>query len=310
MASRWAFPGAEGMSVGGSRVTILLHAVRLLLALVILCLDAYAIHFSGDLAMVYSLILAISTILVCTYSIVCMRFFPSSYNCNLQVDLHWTFLFFWLVDLGLVGARAHQWQRATCSNSMAPDGHVHCLGVGGVFVLENGTAAVVSMYTGTLVAGAVLAGFEITLWATMTFLFIRSARKFEEIPPFHPHATTQMQSFHLHPPTTTTQNQPTHASSTTPPPHPRRVEVWETPDTEATRSRPQPILPDSDEEEEDDASTGGPTSTTAEDGDRFSPLVAQYVPQQAVERGFDPFVRRHRSRRQTPLRYWNAPPAV
>lgn len=38
-------------------VATLLHAARLLLALIILCLDAYAIHFSGDLAMVYSLIL-------------------------------------------------------------------------------------------------------------------------------------------------------------------------------------------------------------------------------------------------------------
>jgi len=34
-----------------------LYVARILVALVVLCLDAYAIHLSGDLAMVYSLVL-------------------------------------------------------------------------------------------------------------------------------------------------------------------------------------------------------------------------------------------------------------
>ncbi|EDU50224.1 hypothetical protein L13192_08213 [Pyrenophora tritici-repentis] len=134
----------------------------------------------------------------------------------------------------------------------------------------------------------------------MTALFVRSTRKLTEIRPLPRSPTTQMQ------PSTT------HAgplSQHPPPPQPRRMEAWELPTTEAPRLVPQPILPDSDEE--DDLSTGPALYTAAKDGDaganHTSSVVAEYVAQQAVEPGFDPYVG-HLPTRQTPLRYWYPPP--
>ncbi|KAL7779102.1 hypothetical protein CFE70_008605 [Pyrenophora teres f. teres 0-1] len=253
-------------------VAILLHAVRILLALIILCLDTYAIHFSGDLAMVYSLILAISTIFVCVYSIACMRFFRNYYNFNIQIGLQWSFMFFWLVNLGLVATRAHQWQRSKCTDLTVLEYSMHCPGVGaegGLHVLQNGGTTAVKTYTGALIAGAILAAFQMQTSTTHV-----------ELP-----------------------------SNPLPPPQPRRMEAWESPIVEAPRLVPQPILPDSDEE--DDVSTGPTSSITAQDGDaganRAGHVVAEYVAQQAVEPGFDPYVG-HLPLRQTPLRYWHPPP--
>ncbi|CAA9965683.1 hypothetical protein P3342_011688 [Pyrenophora teres f. teres] len=284
-------------------VAILLHAVRILLALIILCLDTYAIHFSGDLAMVYSLILAISTIFVCVYSIACMRFFRNYYNFNIQIGLQWSFMFFWLVNLGLVATRAHQWQRSKCTDLTVLEYSMHCPGVGaegGLHVLQNGGTTAVKTYTGALIAGAILAAFQVIFWAIMTALFIRSTRKLTEILPCPHSPTIQMQT------STTHVELP---SNPLPPPQPRRMEAWESPIVEAPRLVPQPILPDSDEE--DDVSTGPTSSITAQDGDaganRAGHVVAEYVAQQAVEPGFDPYVG-HLPLRQTPLRYWHPPP--
>ncbi|KAI0624965.1 hypothetical protein Ptr902_10935 [Pyrenophora tritici-repentis] len=228
---------------------------------------------------------AISTIFVCAYSIACMRFFRNCYSFNIQIGLQWSFMFFWLVNLGFVATRAHQWQRSKCSELTVLEYSMHCPGVGaggrGFHVLQNGGTTAVKTYTGALIAGAILATFQVILWAIMTALFVRSTRKLTEIRPLPRSPTTQMQ------PSTT------HAgplSQHPPPPQPRRMEAWELPTTEAPRLVPQPILPDSDEE--DDLSTGPALYTAAKDGDaganHTSSVVAEYVAQQAVEPGFDP----------------------
>jgi hypothetical protein len=150
------------------------HAVQFVLAIVILGLDAYGIHYVAYTGLVCSLVIArrlhplaasstnnfqaLCTILTCAYLIVSQSVFRHLHRSRIAIAYHVVMLIFWIVDLGLIMKVAKLWEGPACTYSYR-NGY-ECAQYDKRDAGRTHTTRYKTFYR-ALVAGAVLAAFEL-----------------------------------------------------------------------------------------------------------------------------------------------------
>lgn len=152
-------------------VLVALYAFQLTLALIILGLAAYAVRFIAYNVLVYTLVVAsrpltsnmaciadfyqvICTILVCAYLIASHTYLKNIYSPYVAAAYHLWMLIFWVVDLGLSAHLAKLWQGPECT-------YHYQNGFTCAPYDKRDATTTYSTFYGALVAGAVLAAFEL-----------------------------------------------------------------------------------------------------------------------------------------------------
>ncbi|KAF1913775.1 hypothetical protein BDU57DRAFT_580286 [Ampelomyces quisqualis] len=132
--------------------TLWAHTLQLMLAIVIIGLDVYGIRYIAYSA------LATCTIPVCIYLIAAHSYLKRLYSPYIASAYHVWMLMFWIIDLGLAANLVKLWTSPECdynSEQGYPCVPLEKRAHKGVVLRSYNT------YHGTLVAGALLAGFEV-----------------------------------------------------------------------------------------------------------------------------------------------------
>ncbi|KAF2747648.1 hypothetical protein M011DRAFT_50150 [Sporormia fimetaria CBS 119925] len=153
------------------RWTLIVHGLQIILAIIILGLDAYGIHYIAYNALIFSLVTCILTLGICAYIIGTTLFLNKLYNAYIVLALHLFMIIFWIVDLGLVANLARLWSNplyaelATLAYTSDYDYYFDDYSVkrrstGSLHKRDTTTGA----YYGALCAGAVFAAAQFALW--------------------------------------------------------------------------------------------------------------------------------------------------
>lgn len=145
------------------RWTLGLHIAQIALAIIILGLNAYGVHWIAYNWLVYSMVVCLCTLGVAIYMLVSSLYVHKSYNYWAFLALHLWMLLFWLVQFSGVSRLAAIWGGYSCSYSYywGYSCSFYKRDLGG---LHRRDSVTYGSYFGTLVAAAVLGAFEFVLW--------------------------------------------------------------------------------------------------------------------------------------------------
>ncbi|KAF2007467.1 hypothetical protein P154DRAFT_529080 [Amniculicola lignicola CBS 123094] len=164
--------------------TFIIHGAQGVLALIILSLDAYGIHWIAYNALIFSLVACILTLAAVAYGLATQIFLTGLYNKFIWLGLHLLMLIFWIVDLGLVANLARIWAGAGCGYSYYYG--YYCsygwkrsvdyyeMGSSGLVKREDTT---VGAYYGALAAGAFFAAMQFALWGVSFVILVMYLNK-------------------------------------------------------------------------------------------------------------------------------------
>ncbi|KAF2271444.1 uncharacterized protein EI97DRAFT_471219 [Westerdykella ornata] len=138
------------------RWTVIVHSVQILVAILILALDAYGIHYIVYNALVFSLVTALLTLIICAYIIASTLSLHSLYNYWAVLALHILMVIFWVTDLGLVANLASLW-------SGRSDTYYYYYNKRDLVNLAKRDTTV-GAYYGALAAGAFFGAVQFVLW--------------------------------------------------------------------------------------------------------------------------------------------------
>ncbi|KAF2271098.1 hypothetical protein CC78DRAFT_528035 [Lojkania enalia] len=156
------------------RWTLILHGVEIFLAVLILALSAYGVHWIAYDYLIFALVVCICTFGVCIYIFLSSLTFYHLYNAWVVLGLHIWMVIFWIVDLGLIADLARLWATAnSLFDSYSSD--YYDLGDWGFRKRElsfydlNWTSTSYDGFSykafyGCLAAGAFFAAVEFVLW--------------------------------------------------------------------------------------------------------------------------------------------------
>lgn len=212
---------------------LVLHALQLLLAIILLGLSAYNIHYVAYNVLVYCLVAEICTILVGLYLIVKRYKHPEASSNFVNPCLHLWMLVFWIVALGLLASLAEHWQQPRCTYSFASGYKCTSFANRGLQTHHKRDTTTYTAYSGALIAGAVFSSLEVTLWIiTTSIVFLDAWQDHNSSPPPRSAATPQAE------PAIPTVTQTLHRTPLS--------ELWNAslPDSLVHRAGPEPILPD------------------------------------------------------------------
>ncbi|KAI8937521.1 hypothetical protein NX059_005239 [Plenodomus lindquistii] len=198
------------------------HATQLILALILMGLNAYNIHFVVSGMLAFCLVIEVCTALIVTYLIVCQLHHTKLYGSNVTLVLQVFMFISWIIVFGLLAGLSHSWQQPDCTDPYKS--------------IDSETASYTT-YSGALIASSVLSSIEIILWTVTlgTTCFDRLSNL--KSPPGA--LTAPPQFLHIERPlprnTDTSHRFPL-------------TDSWTTGSWSATvhRSGPQPLLPDDD----------------------------------------------------------------
>ncbi|KAF4313839.1 hypothetical protein GTA08_BOTSDO00673 [Botryosphaeria dothidea] len=89
----------------------ILRVFQLVLALVIIIISAFRLHYRMNAAYFYSVVVACATIMTSTYHLIATFTFQKAYNAWIILFLDVILVFIWLIALGLTGDLARSWTR-------------------------------------------------------------------------------------------------------------------------------------------------------------------------------------------------------
>ncbi|KAH7402573.1 hypothetical protein BKA66DRAFT_577841 [Pyrenochaeta sp. MPI-SDFR-AT-0127] len=148
---------------------ILLHVGQLLHAVIILGLVAYGVRYIESNILIYSLIIAVLTIIVCTYLIASPFIFVNPHV--FYIALHALMLVFWTTGLGLLSYLARIWYQPTCMYQLRREYQCATFEKRDLGTVLGRESASYIHFSRALVASAALAAGEVTLWiATACFM--------------------------------------------------------------------------------------------------------------------------------------------
>ncbi|CAO2657330.1 Nn.00g034560.m01.CDS01 [Neocucurbitaria sp. VM-36] len=149
----------------------------MLLSTAVLGLDAYGIRYVVRNVLVYSLVVALCTTMVCIYLLVSRSILPKFYDIYVALGLHLWMLIFWSVDLGLIAYLVRQWEQPRCIYRSGTG--VQCTSYGRrdptAFIKRDDASY--DLHSGFLIAGAVLAALEVILWTVSASLVVLNVAK-------------------------------------------------------------------------------------------------------------------------------------
>ncbi|KAF1841698.1 uncharacterized protein K460DRAFT_419720 [Cucurbitaria berberidis CBS 394.84] len=151
---------------------VLLRCAQLLLAIIVLGFDAYCIHYVAYSVLIYSLVVVLSTILVCTYLLTSQYILPKLNNVHVALGLQIWMLVFWSVDLGLLAYLANLWEHPRCAYGFEAESQCTTYARRAPSLHKRITASA-KMYSAALIASAVLAAFEVILWIITNGILLR-----------------------------------------------------------------------------------------------------------------------------------------
>ncbi|KAF2467262.1 uncharacterized protein BDR25DRAFT_345026 [Lindgomyces ingoldianus] len=154
------------------RFTLAIHAVQILLAIIILGLDAYGIRWIQYNALIYSLVCTLCTIIVAIYMIASQVFVHQAYNKWAFLALNIWMVIFWIVDLGVVANLAALWSSPSCGYSYYTDTYYCTYGKRDLSLLEKRDTTTYTAYRGALVAGALFGAVQFVLWVASLIILV------------------------------------------------------------------------------------------------------------------------------------------
>ncbi|KAF2659330.1 hypothetical protein K491DRAFT_712849 [Lophiostoma macrostomum CBS 122681] len=155
------------------RWTSVIYGLQILLAIIILGLDAYGIHWIPYDALIFSLVAALVTMLVSGYILLTSLSLHNLYNMYVVLALHILMIIFWIVDMGLVANLARIWAGPECSYSYYY-GYYCTYGKKRSLPLsfDKRDTTTFSAYYRALAAGAFFGSCQFVLWVLTTVLTI------------------------------------------------------------------------------------------------------------------------------------------
>ncbi|KZM19830.1 hypothetical protein ST47_g9167 [Ascochyta rabiei] len=154
--------------------TLIAHVAQVVLAITVLGLAAYGVDYISYNVLIYSLVVAICSLVVSSWMIASRTFLAKFDNTYVSLGLHAWMLVFWVVDLGLTASLAHEWN-SQCNSS--PESDKICSS----FAKRDTDFRT---YSRALVASAVLNGLQVLLWiGTTTLLALDLKRRRSTVSP-------------------------------------------------------------------------------------------------------------------------------
>ncbi|KAF2032255.1 hypothetical protein EK21DRAFT_110198 [Setomelanomma holmii] len=260
-----------------------LHGVQLVFSIIALGLAAYGVRYIAYNVLVYTLV-TICTLIVCAYLIASRTYLRKIYWPYVDAAYHAWMLLFWVVDLGLLARLAYLWQGPQCAYDYR-NGFT-CV----PYEKRSGTTTYGRFY-GALVAGAVLAAFEFSLWIVTSAINWVDARRNKRTArdkegDFQPRLEHESSS--AAEPSCGLELQSTDDWRATSPDHsPQFDEIpitppqapWEFPESQIQRPGPQPLI-DNDEHGFSKRDLGAARATLKELDDHSTPLAVFVVEQE------------------------------
>ncbi|KAF2738391.1 hypothetical protein EJ04DRAFT_549893 [Polyplosphaeria fusca] len=175
------------------RWTLIIHAVQVVLAIIILGLSAYGVHWIAYNALIFALVVCICTFGCCAYIFVSSLFIHKLYNKFIILAAHIWMIIFWLVDLGLVANLARIWGAYENFGGYSYGGYCYyyCYNKRDLAKREDTTYGA---YYGALAAGAFFAAVQFGLWvasAVIVGMYINKSNNNSTPPPAYPAAGGQ-----------------------------------------------------------------------------------------------------------------------
>ncbi|KAH3950173.1 hypothetical protein HBI56_005440 [Parastagonospora nodorum] len=150
--------------------TLFVHVMQLVLAVVVLGLDAYGVCYVAYNILIYSLIISVCTIPVCGYLIIAQTVLRKLYTPYTAGAYHAWMLMFWITDLGLASHLATMWSGHGCAEDFH-DSSI-CVPFEKRDLQDARTKVSYRWYYMMLIAGVVLTACELTLWIVTTSLLV------------------------------------------------------------------------------------------------------------------------------------------
>ncbi|KAF2022087.1 hypothetical protein BU24DRAFT_37269 [Aaosphaeria arxii CBS 175.79] len=184
------------------RWTLIIHGVQVLLAIIILGLAAFGVHWIAYNALIFAIVCSILTFAFCGYIIGTTLFFHALYNGFIVFGLHCLMCIFWLSEMGLVANLARIW--GSLSSLYGYYGgydyyYKRDLEVRST-LSKRESVPTIKQYWGALTAGALFGAAELLLWVgsgVLVFIYLNKHRKnaanntqAQQLPPY-PHNPNQ-----------------------------------------------------------------------------------------------------------------------
>ncbi|CBX95066.1 predicted protein [Plenodomus lingam JN3] len=213
---------------------LLLHAAQLVLAIILMGLGAYNIHFVAYQVLAVCLVIDICTILIATYLIICRIRCSKLCRHYSSLLLQVCMLVASVIALGLLASLAQYWKQPECTYRFKSGYQCSPYGKRDLRIQWKRDTTSYVTYSGALITGSVLSASEATSIAFFDkWADLRPTSQTNKSPPPQVQHTEQAMPL------------ATPASQRCP-----LAEVWDssTQLPTAHRSRPEPILPDEDDD--------------------------------------------------------------
>ncbi|KAF2856608.1 hypothetical protein T440DRAFT_383030 [Plenodomus tracheiphilus IPT5] len=214
---------------------LILHATQLVMAIILMGLTAYNVHYVAYEILAACLFVEISTMMVATCLIVCRIRYARIYSHYASTVLQVLIFALSIIALGLLASLAQKWKQPQCTYDFKTGYRCSSNKKRGLRTLHERDFTSYNTYSGALIAGSILISLQIILWAITTGLAVF------DIWTDHKTATameSRIPEIELAIPSVTSAQQRTSLA-----------EAWDSAIQAPTthRSGPEPLLPDSDD---------------------------------------------------------------